>query len=81
MGVLFALLSALVWGSGDFCGGLAARRHNQFQVLVFASLSGLAVMILFAALAGETFPAFPNLLWAIIAGVSGAMGLAALYRG
>jgi uncharacterized membrane protein len=79
LGILFALTSAAVWGSGDFCDGLAARRHHSFQVLVFSSLSGL-VMIL-AVLIQETFPGFPNLLWACVAGISGALGLAALYRG
>lgn len=81
MGVIFGLLSAAVWGSGDFCGGLATRRNHQFQVLIFTSISGLAVMLLFAALFGETFPDFPNLIKAVIAGISGSLGLAALYRG
>jgi drug/metabolite transporter (DMT)-like permease len=81
LGILFALTSAAVWGSGDFCDGLAARRHHSFQVLVFSSLSGLVMMVFLAVLIQETFPGFPNLLWACVAGISGALGLAALYRG
>ncbi len=81
VGIFFALVSAGVWGSGDFCGGLASRRQPSFQVLIYASLSGLGVMILLAVLTGEVFPGLTGLLWAVAAGISGALGLAALYRG
>jgi len=80
LGVLFALTSALVWGSGDFSGGLAARRSNQFQVLALASVSGLLVLIFLAVVRGEALPDLRSSGWAASAGVSGALGIAALYR-
>jgi drug/metabolite transporter (DMT)-like permease len=81
LGILLALTSACVWGAGDFSGGFASRRNNQFQVLALAALSGIAVLLAAAALRGESLPSPASTLWAMLAGVSGALGLAALYRG
>ena len=81
LGVLLALASALVWGSGDFAGGVAARRSHQFQVLVLSALSGLVMLVVCGAIRHETFPPPSSLAWAATAGLSGAGGIAALYRG
>jgi drug/metabolite transporter (DMT)-like permease len=81
LGVLLAFASALLFGSGDFSGGLAARRHNQFQVLVVAGFTSVALLAAFAFLWGESLiPSPRNSLWAALAGVSGSLGLAVLYR-
>ena len=48
LGVLLGLACALLWGSGDFTGGLATRRNHALQVLVVASFSGLLMLVLFA---------------------------------
>jgi drug/metabolite transporter (DMT)-like permease len=80
LGIFFALTSAVVWGSGDFSGGLATRRSNQFQVLVLSSLSGIVILVACAALKGEVFPSTHDILLAVGAGVAGAVGLAAFYR-
>ncbi len=81
LGVFFALASALVWGGGDFSGGIASRRSHVFQVLALVTLSGLAVMVVFAVLAREPFPAGGGIWLSVLAGVAGAVGLAALYQG
>lgn len=81
LGILFALTSAMVWGSGDFSGGLATRRNSQFQVLALSALSGLLLLVLFAALWGEAWPSARGFVWAGLAGAAGALGIAALYRG
>jgi drug/metabolite transporter (DMT)-like permease len=78
--VFFALSSALIWGGGDFSGGLATRRSGQFQVLAVSALSGMALLLGCAALWGEAFPALTGAIWAMLAGAAGAVGLAALYR-
>lgn len=80
-GLISALASALVWGSGDFAGGLASRRSTQFQVVAIASLSGLLALALLAVVLHEPVPAPTSLGWAAAAGISGAAGMAALYRG
>jgi drug/metabolite transporter (DMT)-like permease len=81
LGVLFALSSALVWGGGDFLGGLATRRSHQFQVLAASTLSGLLLLVACVVLWREALPSARALLWAAPAGLSGAAGILNLYRG
>jgi drug/metabolite transporter (DMT)-like permease len=80
LGVLFALVSAVSWGSGDFTGGVAARRSNPFFVLLLSSLSGIVILLVCALLWRETFSSLNSVLWAAAAGVSGAFGMAIFYR-
>src|SRR3954454_10155791 len=40
LGMAFGLLSALTWGSGDFIGGLTARRAHVLIVVVWAQVFG-----------------------------------------
>lgn len=79
--VVFGLASALIWGSGDFCGGLATRRASVVGVLIVAELSGLVLLMLFGLGFGEPIPTTTSLAWGIAAGLSGTIGLGALYRG
>lgn len=79
--VVFGISSALIWGAGDFCGGLASRRASVVGVLIVAELSGLVLLILFGVVFGEPVPAATSLAWGIAAGLTGTIGLGALYRG
>ncbi|MBN2299536.1 MAG: DMT family transporter [Deltaproteobacteria bacterium] len=81
IGVIFALTSAVVWGTGDFSGGVATRIQNQFQVLFLMTVPGIVVLVIIAAVIGEPFPSPEDSLWALCAGTSGAFGVAALYKG
>ena len=80
-GPLVALVAALVWGSADFSGGQATRRLNQYAVLVFSGISGGAALLVMALLRRETLPTGFDFGFASAAGICGALGLAALYRG
>ena len=80
LGIFLALTSALVWGSGDFSGGLATRRNHQFHVLALSTLSGIVVLLVFAGLWREALPSLRSDIYAMLAGVCGALGIAALYR-
>jgi drug/metabolite transporter (DMT)-like permease len=80
LGVLLAFTSAAVWGSADFTGGFATRKRNQFQVLFLSALSGLVLLIVAALIKGEAFPAGREMLWASLAGVTGTVGIGALYK-
>ena len=79
--VSFSLASALSWGAGDFSGGLASKRANTFQVVAVAHGTGLVLVLALALLRGEIFPGQHAMVWGAAAGISGAIGLAALYRG
>jgi drug/metabolite transporter (DMT)-like permease len=78
---LLALGGALSWGVGDFVAGLAARRIAVLTVLGLSQAIGLAGVLLWVLLASDPFPGVPELFPAALAGVAGAIGLGALYRG
>lgn len=74
------MLTAALFGAGDFLGGLAGRRIRVIQVLAASHLVGL-VGITFAALVlADDFIAV-DLVWGAAAGVAGFVGLGLLYRG
>ena len=81
MAALLALGGALVWGVGDFLGGLTTRRLAVLTVLAVSQAVGLVGVALWVLLASEPFPGLGASLWAVGAGVAGLVGLAALYRG
>lgn len=80
LGITYALLSALIWGSGDFSGGLAARKLGPFQVLVLTAGVGVIFLMVCGLVFGEELPLPHDILWATLAGLAGAFGIAALYR-
>ena len=80
-GIGFGLAAASSWGAGDYCGGLASRRTNVYGVVVVSQLVGLVLLSTLALLLSEPFPTLTDMAWAAIAGIGGAVGLSALYRG
>jgi drug/metabolite transporter (DMT)-like permease len=68
-----------VWGGADFAGGLSARKHNSFQVLVTAGIGGTAVLLPIALLLGEPLLDAAGCAWATLAGICGAIGTTTLY--
>lgn len=81
VGALLALGSAVVWGGGDFAGGLATRRGHPFQILLLSASSGVVMLGALAWWTREPMPDGTGLLYAAGAGAAGALGIAALYRG
>ncbi len=81
MALILALLSAALYGTADFLGGLAARRTAALAATVVAQGCGLVLV----ALALPLFPAQPpsaaGALWGVGAGVTGGAGVALLYYG
>src|SRR5436853_1455258 len=77
--VAFGLLASASWGAGDFSGGLATRKQSAISVLLLAHFVGLFMFLGLAVLAHETLPPTTDLIWGALAGLSGAVGLGALY--
>jgi drug/metabolite transporter (DMT)-like permease len=80
-GVPAGILSALSFGAGDFAGAVAARRAGALVVVAGAHGIGLIALLLAALVVRPPFPAADGVLIGLAAGVAGAVGLAALYRG
>ncbi len=81
LGVLFGLASALSWGTGDFCGGLATRRTPVRGVLILSQLTGVLLLLAAALILKDPLPSMRPLIFGGLAGLCGACGLAALYSG
>jgi drug/metabolite transporter (DMT)-like permease len=81
MSYVLGLVSAIVWGAADFCGGLASRRAPLLTVLIVAELTGFFLLVLSAFLVNETFPVRAAFAYSVAAGLSGTIGLGCLYRG
>lgn len=77
--ISFGLLSALIWGAGDFFGGLATRRARPFSVVLVAEVAGALLLALTALLLAQPAPLTTDLGWSAGAGLAGAVGLLALY--
>ncbi len=79
--IIFGLASAASWGAGDFSGGLATKRNDVFVVIVISQLFGVVLLAALALLWQEAMPPASHLLTGALAGLAGALGLVALYRG
>ena len=81
LGPLLALTASLSWGVGDFLGGLRAKRLPVLTVLVISQAAGVTSIALVVALRAVGPPEARYVGSAVLAGICGAIGLAALYRG
>jgi drug/metabolite transporter (DMT)-like permease len=81
MGIVFALLSALSYGSSDFIAGLASRRCGVGAVIVIAQPFGLVAALLALVLFHGESPGVAALLWGSVSGVGSGLGTVVLYRG
>jgi uncharacterized membrane protein len=78
MAALLALLSSLLWGSGDFLGGTLSRRVHPVTVMqVTQGLGGVALLVIVVA-AGEAGRT-GAIGWGVAAGALGCIGLGAFY--
>jgi len=80
VGILAGLASAVIWGSGDFAGGVAARRDDAPQVVTLASFSGFVMALIAAIARHEAFPTGETIFWSSVAGLSGGLGIMLFYR-
>jgi drug/metabolite transporter (DMT)-like permease len=80
-GVLFGVGSAAAWGTGDFAGGLAARRAGGMLVTGGAQVVGFGILLVTVLALRPAPPAIATIVLGALGGVAGGLGLAALYRG
>ncbi|GAA1813655.1 DMT family transporter [Luedemannella flava] len=75
-----AALSAMVWGSADYCGGRATRLASAWTVTVRAQLAGAVVLgVAVFLVPGRVYAV--DLAWGGAAGIAGLIGLVLLYQG
>ena len=74
-----ALISAALWGAGDFAGGIATRLSSNLIAVLGGQTVGLFFSLVLLTISAETRPGAEAIGWAIAAGVSGALALFAFY--
>src|SRR3954466_14006913 len=77
---LLALVSAVLYGSADFFGGLTARRAHTIATVIWAQVAGLVLLILAIPFLPATTVSSRDWIWGFVAGLSGGIGVAFLYR-
>jgi uncharacterized membrane protein len=80
MVIFLGLAAAVLYGSGDFLGGMATRKLPVLPVLLLADTAGLIVALV-VALASPGSVSVAGLAWGISAGLIGGLGLIIFYIG
>ncbi len=78
MVVVLGLLAAAFYGVGDFAGGLASRRRNVVNVLLYSYPVGALLMLVMLPILGGTLSARP-VVFGICGGLVGAVGVVTMY--
>ena len=79
--IIYGLISAASWGSGDFTGGFATKSSSVLGVLFIGYIVSVSLLSICALWLGSSLPNLNSLASGAMAGVTGLIGLAALYRG
>lgn len=84
LNALLALAAAVLWGGGDFSGGMGAKNAGgtmggALRVILVSHAASFAVLVAVALLRGDSFPHGAPLAWGIGAGVAGGVALACFY--
>ena len=79
--VVFALLSAALWGMSDFGGGLLGRRAPIIGVLLVTQAIGLVIAVSLTGLRAEPMMGGRDVLLALGGAILASVGVGCLYRG
>jgi drug/metabolite transporter (DMT)-like permease len=81
---LLALAAAVLWGGGDFSGGMGAKHAGgtmggALRVVLTSHAASFTVLVIIALLRGDAFPHGAPLAWGLLAGITGGLSLTAFY--
>lgn len=81
---LLALLAALLWGGGDFSGGMSVKNaggsmDGALRVVLLSHTMSFSVLLAVAWLRGDPFPHGAALAWGLVAGVTAGVSLTCFY--
>lgn len=81
---LLALAAAVLWGSGDFSGGMGVKSAGggvraALRVVLLSHFTSFVVLLAIAWIRGDAFPHGAFLLWGLGAGVAGGLSLTGFY--
>lgn len=77
---VLALASAAAYGAADFIGGISSRRADTIVIVLVSQGAGLLMVLLLLPVLAATAPTRTDWMWSGVAGVTGGVGVAFLYR-
>ncbi|HEV8652619.1 MAG TPA: DMT family transporter [Actinomycetes bacterium] len=81
LGPPLGLGSGLLWGTGDFVGGVQSRRQAPRAVAMWSQVAGAVVLLGVLASRPGDRPALAGVVWGVVGGLGGGCGLLLFYRG
>src|SRR5258708_27292581 len=83
---LLALAAAVLWGGGDFSGGMSVKQAGgtmgaALRVILLSHTVSLGVLLVAAWWRGDAFPHGAPLVWGLAAGMTAGVALACLFVG
>ncbi len=81
---VLALASAVVWGGGDFSGGVAVKAaggtmRSAFRVVLISHTISLTTLLLLSLFWGGVTPSRTTVAWGLLAGILAALSLTTFY--
>ncbi|MGH9596782.1 MAG: transporter, partial [Edaphobacter sp.] len=81
---LLALGAAVLWGGGDFSGGMGVKRAGgsmraALRVILLSHSVSLGILLVLVFWRGDAFPHGAPLAWGVGAGVTAGVALACFY--
>ncbi|MDQ2833824.1 MAG: transporter, partial [Acidobacteriota bacterium] len=81
---LLALSAAVLWGGGDFAGGMGVKRAGggmgaALRLILLSHAMSFGVLSLLALLRGDPFPHGAALAWGVAAGATAGISLSCFY--
>ena len=80
MAAVLALVSALMWGTADFLGGVSARRRSALAIYLGSQAFGFALLLTVVLIRGDWHAPLGYLGWGIGLGFTGLISMVAFYR-
>ncbi len=80
MTLILAIGAAVSYGLADFWGGSASKRLPSWGVMAWSQTVGLPALVFGLLLFPAEMVRSADILWGVLAGVGGAIGLGLLYR-
>jgi drug/metabolite transporter (DMT)-like permease len=81
---LLALAAAVLWGGGDFSGGMGVKHAGgsmgaALRVILLSHCASFSVLVLVAWSRGDAFPHGAARVWGLVAGATAGISLACFY--
>ena len=74
-----SLTATACWGTAGFLGGYGSRRKNSFVFATVVNLAALTLVFVTATSVGAPVLSRHSVIWSLIAGICGGLGLAIFY--